>query len=107
MLYLTRLVKNKLQQRIFVLGDSDCLSTKELSTNRAGLNGANFNLITEMFRSLSYNEYPIETDRIRPPDNSLYISQGALVWVKILFVWLIPLGIMGYCIVFLFRRKRK
>ena len=107
MLYLTRFIKDKPQQRIFVIGDSDCLSTKELSTSRAGLNGANFNLVTEMFRSLSYDEYPIETERVRPPDNNLYISQGALVWIKILFVWLIPLGIMGYSIVFLIRRKRR
>lgn len=107
MLYLTRSIKNKPQQRIFVIGDSDCLSTKELSTSRAGLNGANFNLITEMFRNLSYDEYPINTERVRPPDDDLYVSQGGMIWMKVLFIWLIPLSIMVWSIVFLIRRKRR
>lgn len=107
MLYLTRSIKDKPQQRIFVGGDADCLSVKELSTNRAGLNGSNYSLITEMFRSLSYDEYPIDTSRVRPPDDDLFLSQGSMIWVKVLLIWLIPLSIMAWSIVFLIRRKRK
>lgn len=107
MLYLTRKLKDRPQQRIFVLGDADCLANRELSINRAGLNGANFQLITEMFRCLSYEEYPIETDRVRPPDNQVYLSQPALIWVKIFFMGLLPLGLLIWCIVFLVNRKRK
>ena len=107
MLYLTRSIKDKPQQRIFVGGDADCLSVKELSTNRAGLNGSNYSLITEMFRSLSYDEYPIDTSRVRPPDDDLCLSQGSMIWVKVLLIWLIPLSIMAWSIVFLIRRKRK
>ncbi|WP_026207721.1 Gldg family protein [Butyricimonas synergistica] len=106
MLYLTRDIADKQQQRIFVIGDSDCLSTKELSTSRAGLNGANFELITEMFRCLSYGEYPIETSRVRPPDDNVYLSQNSLIWLQLLFICLIPLGIMVWGITFLIRRKR-
>lgn len=107
MLYLSRLVKGKPEQRIFVVGDADCLSVKELSTSRAGLNGANFSMIIEMFRNLSYGEYPINTERVRPPDDDLYVSQGGMIWMKVLFIWLIPLSIMVWSIVFLIRRKRR
>lgn len=107
MLYLTREVEGKPQQRIFVAGDADCLSTKELSVSRAGLNGSNFSLITEMFRCLSYDEYPVETQRVRPPDDDVYLSQDGQIWVKLLFMGLIPVGLMVWCVVFLVRRKRK
>lgn len=106
MLYLTREVPGKQQQRIFVIGDADCLSTKELSTSRAGLNGSNFTLITEMFRCLSYGEYPIETSRVRPPDNNVYLPQDSLIWLQLGFIGLIPFGIMVWAILFLIRRKR-
>lgn len=106
MLYLTREVPGKQQQRIFVIGDADCLSTKELSTSRAGLNGSNFTLITEMFRCLSYGEYPIETSRVRPPDNNVYLPQDSLIWLQLGFIGLIPFGIMVWAIMFLIRRKR-
>ena len=33
--------------------------------------------------------------------------QNMMVWVKILFVWLIPFAIMAWSIEFLFRRKRR
>lgn len=107
MLYLTREMEGRPQQRIFVVGDADCLSNRELSVNRAGLNGSNFSLITEMFRCLSYDEYPIETDRVRPPDDNVFLSQGALIWVKLFFIGLIPLSLLVWCIVFLMRRKRR
>lgn len=107
MLYLTREVEGKPQQRIFVAGDADCLSTKELSASRAGLNGSNFSLITEMFRCLSYDEYPVETQRVRPPDDDVYLSQDGQIWVKLLFMGLIPVGLVVWCVVFLVRRKRK
>ena len=107
MLYLTRDIPNKPQQRIFVFGDADCLSTKELSTNRAGLNASNFDMITEMFRSLSYGEYPIETARVRPPDDNVNIPQDSMFWLQLFFIWLIPFSILAWCIMFLIGRKRK
>lgn len=66
MLYLTRLVKNK-EQRIFVIGDADCISTLELSQNRAGFRSSNFTLITETFRNMSYEEFPVDANRVKSP----------------------------------------
>lgn len=107
MFYLTKDIAGKPQQRIFVIGDADCLSTKELTVSRAGLNGANFNLITEMFYCMSYGEYPVRTQSVRPPDDELYIGRPGLWIVKIFFIGLLPLSILVICIVFLARRKRR
>ena len=107
MLYLTREMEGKPQQRIFVLGDADCLSTKELTVSRAGLNGANYNLITEMFYCMSYGEYPVRTQSVRPPDDELYIGRPGLLVAKIFFIGLLPLSILIACIVFLAKRKRR
>ncbi len=107
MLYLTRNIEGKSQQRIFVLGDADCLSTKELTTSRAGLNGVNYDLITEMFYCMSYGEYPVRTQRVRPPDDELYIGRPGLVVAKIFFIGLLPLSLLIICVVILARRKRR
>ena len=107
MLYLTRFIKDKPQQRIFVIGDSDCLSTKELSTSRAGLNGANFNLVTEMFRSLSYDEYPIDVSRPAAKDNDTYLTPGGFAWIKIFLRWICPvLIVVCGCVIWVMRRMK-
>lgn len=106
MLYLNRKVGEK-DQRIFVIADADCIANLELTTNRAGLDAANFNLIIEVFRVFSYNEYPIETYRPRGIDNNIYVTQKAMPMIKILFSWLIPLGLLVYGVILLLRRKRK
>ena len=53
MLALTRNVGDR-EQRIFVLGDVDCISNAELLMSRVGMKTSNFSLITGMFRWLSY-----------------------------------------------------
>ena len=106
MLYLNRNVGDK-DQRIFVIGDTDCIANLELGTSRAGLNGANFNLITEVFRMFSYNEYPVETYRPRSTDNELYISLEAMPFVSTFFTWIFPLSLLALSIFILISRKRK
>ena len=68
---------------------------------------SNFDMITEMFRSLSYGEYPIETARVRPPDDNVNTPQDSMFWLQLFFIWLIPLSILAWCIMFLIGRKRK
>lgn len=106
MLFMNRKVGEK-DQRIFVIGDADCIANLELTTNRAGLDGANFNLIIEVFRVFSYNEYPVETYRMRGADNNVFVPQKAMPLITIFFSWLIPLALLGYGILLLIRRKRK
>ena len=106
MLYLTRPVKNK-EQRIFVIGDADCISTLELSQNRAGFRSSNFTLITETFRNMSYEEFPVDAARVSPPDDRIVIIQSAVVVIKVIIMWIIPILLMIGCITLLIRRKRK
>lgn len=106
MLYLTRSVKNK-EQRIFVIGDADCISTLELSQNRAGFRSSNFTLITETFRNMSYEEFPVDANRVNPPDDQVVVSQDGVSTIKIVIMWLVPLSLVIGCVVLLFRRKRR
>lgn len=106
MLYLTRLVKNK-EQRIFVIGDADCISTLELSQNRAGFRSSNFTLITETFRNMSYEEFPVDASRVNPPDNQVVISQNGVSAIKVVIMWIVPLSLVVGCVILLFRRKRR
>ena len=106
MLNLNRKINNKIQN-IFVIGDADCISGAELSAKRAGLNGNNFSLITEVFRTLSNDEYPVKTVRVRPIDNTCSLTQSSTWWIKGFFMWLLPLSILMFSILLLIRRKRK
>ena len=58
---LRRDVKGK-EQRVFVLGDADCISNAELGVDRE-FRRSNYALIDGMFRWLVYDEYPIDISR--------------------------------------------
>ena len=106
MLYLTRPVKNK-EQRIFVIGDADCISTLEWAQNRAGFRSSNFTLITETFRNMSYEEFPVDAARVNPPDDRVVVTQSAVGVIKVIIMWIIPILLMIGCITLLIRRKRR
>lgn len=106
MVYLTRQVGDK-EQRILVLGDADCISNGELMTDRNAIRASNFSLITESFRSLSYGEFPVDTSRIRPIDDEMYLGQGSLIWIKILFMGIIPAALLFISLMTWMKRRRK
>lgn len=106
LLALSRKVGEK-EQRIFVAGDADCLSSTELTNSKAGLNGDNFGLITELFRHFSYDEYPIEMNRVRPPDDELYIGDSDLKWLKLGLIWILPCLLIAVSLLSWYRRKRR
>ena len=106
MLYLTRFINNK-EQRIFVIGDADCISTLELSQNRAEFRSSNFTLITETFRNLSYEESPVKANRVSPPDKQVLVSQDSVTIMRVIMMWTIPLLLVMGCVILLFKRKRK
>lgn len=106
MLYLNRKVGGR-DQRIFVAGDSDCLSTAELTAERPGLRADNFGMITEIFRNFSYGEYPVETPRVRQPDNRINVSDNSAGWIKAMFIWALPsLLLVSYVLIWFRRRGR-
>lgn len=105
MKYLTRNINNR-EQRIFVIGDSDCISMFELNANRPGVAASNFSLVKLVFRSLSYDEFPIEAIRYHTPDNEVYVTQNIFEVMKIVFVWGIPISLaLGFFILWFMRRK--
>ena len=106
MLRLTRRVGDK-EQRILILGDADCMSNGELTTERYALNGSNFSLITESFRDMSYDLFPIDADRPRPADDAMSIGQGSLRWIQIVFMGLIPAALLAGYVSIWWRRRKK
>ena len=73
MLYLTRPVNNK-EQRVFVIGDADCISTLELSQERAGFRSSNFTLITETSATCHTKSSPVDAARVNPPDDQVLVG---------------------------------
>lgn len=105
----TRLVRQvgDKQQRIYVCGDADCMANSELTTNRENMPTSNFTLISEVFRELSNDEFPVNDSRPHPADDKMYIGQGALIWVQIIFMGLIPVGLLAGYVITWWRRRKK
>lgn len=106
LLYLTKTINSK-EQRIFVCGDADCASSKEFSANRTGLHAANFDIISDMFYYLTYEEYPIDIKRERSPDDRFTAEQESMLWIKIGLIGVIPIILLTFGTLFLMARKRK
>lgn len=106
MLALTRQVGDR-EQRIVVLGDADCMSNAELLMTRVGVRAANFNLITGMFRWLSYEEFPLVLSAIGPRDKVLELTKDSMTGVRVGLLWVFPgLFVLGYIGIWLKRRRR-
>ncbi len=105
-LALSRKVADK-EQRIIVLGDSDFISNGELSRSRSNINSANFSFIPAMFQWLSYDEYPVNTNRVRPPDNEIFFNRSNMIYVNIFYKGILPLLLGLFGGILLLRRQRQ
>lgn len=105
-LALDRKVGDK-EQRIVVAGDADCVSNGEMSKNRNGYYSTNFTVITGTFRWLSYDEYPLDTDRPQPKDDAVYIGRDARKLVRYAWYGLLPLIFAAAGMTNLVLRKRR
>lgn len=103
---LTRKVGDK-EQRIVISGDSDFITNEEFGLSRPGMEVNNFEIITGSFRWLSYDQYPIYTDRISPIDSAINLSGGWRTWIKLFFMILFPVFLAGSGITIIYRRQRK
>ena len=104
---LTRNVADK-EQRIVVLGNADMIANVELMKSRSGVRASNYTLITESFRYLSQDEFPIYAPRPAGPDTDLlYLKREARLWVKWIFNLVIPGLIALFGIFLLIRRKSR
>ena len=102
---LRRDVKGK-EQRVFVLGDADCISNAELGVDRE-FRRSNYALIDGMFRWLVYDEYPTDISRPAAKDNDVYLTPAGYAWVKIFLRWVCPaiLVLLG-CLIWFSRRMK-
>jgi len=105
MVYLTRHVNDK-EQRIIVLGDADCIGNGELTRRRDGIDASNFSVVTESFRLLSNEEFPVNTYRKMSSDNKIYLKEEATIWIKILFMGILP-GLLSILSLALWWKRRK
>lgn len=95
------------EQRIILSGDADCISNEELTGGRTGLQASNYSLITGGFRWLSYDEFPINTQRMNPIDNDISLDKSARKWIKWVWIGLFP-GIFVFLgVMIMMKRKRK
>lgn len=105
-LALSRKLHNK-EQRIMIVGDADCISNGELNKQRNGIYAANHRLVTNTFKWLSYDEYPIDTDRPNLPDKKIKLTIQASTWIKTAAMGVIPGCLFLLSIMTWIRRKRK
>ncbi len=89
------------------MGDSDCMSNAELSSNRAGLDAGNAFFIKAIFNWLSNDVLPVNVRRPSTPDNKIYLSMREMRKWKVILVWGIPLILTLIGTTIFFRRKRR
>ena len=99
-------VKNGKKQRIIVVGDVDCLSNGELEMRRNNVT-YNSGLIISLCNWLSDGEAPINVNRMPSPEVNVHVTEGSYKFMQGLFVFAIPLCVLGlYFFVWLRRRSR-
>lgn len=100
----TRKIANK-EQKIVVIGDADFMSNGELG--RFNLRTKNYEFTFKMFEWFSNGEFPIDTTRPDPIDNTILVSQEEISWFEIFFLGFVPVT-LGFAGAFtLIGRKRK
>jgi ABC-2 type transport system permease protein len=102
-LTLTRKVKNK-QQRIYVSGDADFMSSAELYRGRPTTR--NFYLITEMFSWLNYGEFPVDVYKPALMDVVSNDVKG-LFMIRLFFFGIFPVSLLIWGSTLLVYRKKR
>lgn len=95
------------EQRIIISGDADFISNNELTGRRQGITSANFIVIPNSFRWLSYDQFPISTKHPDSIDNGVLLPVSAREWLKMTFIWIFPLIVMVGGLIIILRRNKK
>ncbi|ALJ06498.1 ABC transporter [Pseudalgibacter alginicilyticus] len=103
-LALNRTVQGR-HQKIMIFGDADFMSNKEMSRSNLK-NKENYKFVENTFKWFSNGEYPIDTTRPKPIDNKILISQEKIVWIKAVFIGVLPVLLLLCGIYILMKRKR-
>ena len=95
------------EQRIVVLGDSDWASNVEMMNGREGIHSYNNMLIYGIFRWMSYDALPVDVGMPRKIDNYLALNENNIDIWKIVFMGLLPVGLLIFVIVLQVRRRAR
>jgi ABC-2 type transport system permease protein len=101
---LTRKVQGH-EQRIMITGDADWMSAAELS--RYNIRIANFAFMTEVFKWLTYDQFPVDVSRPSSPDNKITVGKEAVITMKIIFLGILPVVLLLGGLLLLLVRKRR
>lgn len=104
---LTRDTENGKQQRILLLGDADCFSNAELMRERYAVASGNFTFLYQVFKWLSYGEYPVDTPRAHGRDNAIRIGVDQAEVLRWLLCALLPLIMLCASVMIVVRRKSR
>lgn len=96
---------NGKEQRVVVIGNTDCFSNGELATGRREVRNFANVLVRSSFYWLSHEKLPIHASREKPIDRKLYISEPAMEVWKIVFMVIAPVILALAGIVIWLRRK--
>ncbi len=100
----TRKLTDK-EQKIMVVGDADFMSNGELG--RFNLRPKNYEFAFKMFKWFSDGEFPVDTSRPDPIDNTILVTQDEISWFEIIFLVGLPI-VLGFTGAFtLINRRRK
>lgn len=95
------------EQRIIVAAETDWLTNAELSRKRTGVNQENGISYGYTFSFLSNGRYPCDTDHPSDEDRALNATHATAVTANILFMAIIPLLMVIFCVIIRAIRKRK
>jgi len=104
-LSLTKSRENK-EQRILIFGDSDWFSKGELNAGWT-FAVANNSMITNMFKWMSYDKYPMSFDRPSLPDNELNFKFQHKGISNLFFLFLFPCFWLVWGSIVWYRRRLK
>ncbi len=105
-LALRRVVNGK-EQRVVVIGDADCLSNLEMTTERKAFKSYNQAFCSGIFNWLSGNKLPVDIVRKAPIDNSIDITTSSAYTWTILFKWALQALLALIGIVIILSRQRR
>jgi len=94
------------EQRILIFGDADWFSKGELNAGWT-FAVANQPMITQMFKWLAYDKYPISFDKPELPDNELHYKFEHKGMSNFFFLFLFPFLWLVWGGVVLYKRKNK
>jgi ABC-2 type transport system permease protein len=87
------------------MGDADWMSAAELS--RYNMRVANFPYLMEVFKWLTYDQYPVDVSRPLSADNKLTIGKEGVTTLKIIFLGILPVLLLLSGVTILIVRKRR